>query len=81
MLSNKSEGLDRIVPLGEEHLGRASWEYVDHYHGERNHQGLDNVLLRGAPAPANENGWVACSTNTTVMRLDRGSILFGDDAI
>ena len=25
-------------------------------HGERNHQGLDNVLLKGAPAPANENG-------------------------
>jgi transposase InsO family protein len=58
VLSIKSECLDRIVPLGEGHLRRAIWEYVDHYHGERNHQGLDNVLLTGAPAPANENGRV-----------------------
>jgi hypothetical protein len=55
---SKSECLDRIVPLGEGHLRRAIWEYVDHYHGERNHQGLDNVLLKGTPTPANENGRV-----------------------
>ena len=30
-------------------------EYLAHYHGERNHQGLGNVLLRGSPDPANEN--------------------------
>jgi len=29
-----------------------------HYYGERNHQGLRNVLLRGSPEPANENGQV-----------------------
>jgi transposase InsO family protein len=58
VLSIKSECLDRIVPLGEGHLRRAVGEYLAHYHGERNHQGLDNLLLRGAPAPANENGRV-----------------------
>jgi putative transposase len=58
VLSVKSECLDRIVPLGEGHLRRALGEYLVHYHGERNHQGLDNVLLQGAPAPANENGRV-----------------------
>jgi putative transposase len=58
VLSIKSECLDRIVPLGETHLRRAIGEYLAHYHGERNHQGLDNVLLKGAPALANENGRV-----------------------
>ena len=58
VLSVKSECLDRIVPLGEGHVRRAIGEYLVHYHSERNHQGLDNVLLKGAPAPANENGRV-----------------------
>jgi putative transposase len=58
VLSIKNECLDRIVPVGEKHLRRAIGEYLAHYHGERNHQGLDNLLLQGAPAPANENGRV-----------------------
>lgn len=45
VLSIKSECLDRIVPLGEAHLRRAISEYVEHYHRERNHQGLDNELI------------------------------------
>ena len=28
---------------------RASTEFVEHYHGERNHQGLDNRLIAGPP--------------------------------
>lgn len=56
VLSVKSECLDRIVPLGAAHLPRAISEFVAHYHTERNHQGLDNVLLQGALTPANENG-------------------------
>ena len=58
VLSAKSECLDRIVPLGEAHLRRAIGEFVVHYHTERNHQGLDNVLLQGTLTPANENGRV-----------------------
>jgi transposase InsO family protein len=58
VLSIKSECLDRILPLGERHLRRAIGEYLAHYHGERNHQGLGNVLLMGAPEPANQNGRV-----------------------
>jgi len=56
--STKSECMDRIVPLGEGHLRQAIGEYVAHYHGERNHEGLDNVMLKGAPMPVNENGRV-----------------------
>ena len=39
------ERLDRIVPLREAHLRRAILEYVQHYHQERSHQGLENVLI------------------------------------
>ena len=63
VLSIKSECLDRIVPLGEAHLRRAIGEYLVHYHDERNHQGLANVLLTGAPPPAN--------TNASVLRRER----------
>jgi len=45
VLSIKSECLDRLVPLGEAHLRRAILEYTNHYHEERNHQGLDNELI------------------------------------
>jgi len=47
--SIKQECLARMIPLGERHLRRAVHEFVEHYHGERNHQGLDNALLTGAP--------------------------------
>jgi transposase InsO family protein len=63
VLSIKSECLDRIVPLGEAHLRRGIREYLGHYHGERNHRGLANVLLTGAPPPAN--------TNASVLRRER----------
>jgi putative transposase len=48
VLSIKSGCLDRMVPLGEEHRRRAILEYVAHYHGERNHQGLGNAPINGA---------------------------------
>jgi transposase InsO family protein len=40
--SIKSECLAQIIPLGEQHLRHAVKEYTEHYHVERNHQGLDN---------------------------------------
>ena len=48
--SIKEECLDRLIPLGERHFRRAITEYVAHYHQERNHQGLENALIAGAPA-------------------------------
>ena len=47
--SIKEECLDRLIPLGERHFRRAVAEYVEHYHGERNHQGLGNRLIAGPP--------------------------------
>ncbi|MCH7600205.1 MAG: transposase [Myxococcales bacterium] len=49
--SIKSECLSQIIPLGERHLRQAVKEFTEHYHVERNHQGLDNELIddqRGA---------------------------------
>lgn len=63
VLSIKSECLSKLVPLGERHLRVAVIEFVEHYHGERNHQGLDNQLLTKpvkTETPANDNTPVAC---------------------
>ncbi len=61
VLSIKSECLDRMILVGERHLRRAVDEYIEHYHLERTHQGLDNRLIDGVPE---------CSTGR-VMRLPR----------
>ena len=43
--SIKTECLDRVVPLGERHLRRLVRDFVEHYHAERNHQGIGNELI------------------------------------
>jgi len=43
--SIREECLDRVIPLGERQLRRTLAEFVAHYHGERNHQGLKNELI------------------------------------
>jgi len=48
--SIKHECLNRMVPLGEHHVRRALKEFVDHYHRERNHQGLANRRIDGSAA-------------------------------
>jgi putative transposase len=50
VLSIRTECLNRIVPLGEVHLRRAISEFVQHYHQERNHQGLENELIVASDA-------------------------------
>lgn len=43
--SIKAECLDRMIFVGQESLRRAVAEYMEHYHSERNHQGLENRLI------------------------------------
>jgi transposase InsO family protein len=43
--SIKDECLDRMIFVGQESLRRAVVEYMEHYHSERNHQGLENRLI------------------------------------
>jgi putative transposase len=45
--SIKEECLDRMIPIGEPHFRQAVAEYVEHYHAERNHQGIGNRLISG----------------------------------
>ncbi len=54
--SIKQECLRHLVPLGERHLRRTVGEFVAHYHSERNHQGLGNVIPFPAPDPPDDSG-------------------------
>ncbi len=56
--SIKEECLSRVVPLGEGHLRLLVREYMEHYHRERNHQGLDNRLLQRAPPPFRSDTYI-----------------------
>ncbi|PYR81148.1 MAG: transposase [Acidobacteria bacterium] len=57
--SIKEECLDRIIPIGERHFQHVITEFVEHYHRERNHQGLDNRLIAGTPM-TDRTGRVRC---------------------
>ena len=41
----KESCLERMILFGEGSLRRSVGEFLTHYHGERNHQGLDNRLI------------------------------------
>ena len=41
----KESCLDRMILVGEGSLRRAVGEFIEHYHHERNHQGLGNQLI------------------------------------
>ncbi|MFT5109703.1 MAG: putative transposase, partial [Pseudoalteromonas tetraodonis] len=56
--SIKNECLSRVVVLGERHLRLLVREYVEHYHRERNHQGLENRLLSEPPPPPKSDAGV-----------------------
>jgi hypothetical protein len=42
--SIKTECLEQFVLFGEDALRHVLREYLAHYHAERNHQGLENVI-------------------------------------
>jgi transposase InsO family protein len=56
----KESCLDRLILVGERSLRRAIHEFVEHYHHERNHQGVSNRLLFPATMTAHGNGSIAC---------------------
>ena len=58
--SIKSECLDKMVFFSPKHLRRAIEQFVAHYHGERNHQGLDNALIVREEAIATTEGEICC---------------------
>jgi putative transposase len=50
-----AEQVHKLVLLGEQQLRRAISEFVEHYHLERNHQGLDHRLLTSPTPPSNDS--------------------------
>ena len=58
--SIKSECLAQVIPIGEGHLRRVVREYVEHYHGERNHQGIGNRLIASPTSELRRAGSIEC---------------------
>jgi hypothetical protein len=56
--------------FGESAVRKATAELMAHYHGERNHQGLDNALICPEPEHAGVEG-AACRMSFWVELLDR----------
>jgi len=50
----KSECLNRMLIFGERHLEYLTNEFVEHYHKERAHQGLDNEIIEPPPKGTGE---------------------------
>ncbi len=60
MLSVKSECIDHLILFGEKALRRALSEFETHYHRERNHQGVGNLLLFPQNATEAKGGTIKC---------------------
>ena len=61
MLYVRTEVLNRVVPLGENHLRWLLSGFLAHYHGERHHQGLDSTLIDPDPTTTNNTrGRILC---------------------
>ena len=58
--SLKSECLDRMIFFGEESLRRALKQFSEHYHHERNHQGLGNELIEPEEEIGRSAGEIRC---------------------
>jgi putative transposase len=56
--SINEECVSKLIPIGTAMLRRSLHEYIEHYHLERNHQGLDNQLLVPCPPPHSRNSQV-----------------------
>jgi transposase InsO family protein len=73
--SIKESCLERMILFGEDALWTAIREFVAHYHSERNHQGLGNLLIFPDPSLNDRHGPVRCRSrlggmlNYTTVRL------------
>jgi hypothetical protein len=65
--SIKESCLDRMVLIGESSLQRATAEFVLHYHAERNHQGLENKIIRPEFAEFPNEGAINCRKRLVLL--------------
>ena len=59
--SVRTECLNRVIALGERHFSETLQTFVEHYHHERNHQGLGNRVLEYRAAKLPGPGFVGGS--------------------
>ena len=60
MKSLKSEALSRMIFFGEKSLRRAVTAFLEHYHAERNHQGVENQLIEPRDEVGQRDGKIEC---------------------
>ena len=60
MRSIREECFDRLIFFGEKSLRNSISQFLQHYHGERNHQGLENHLLVPGAEIGRTTGDVEC---------------------
>ena len=60
MRTMKSECLNKMIFFGEKSLRRALKEFAEHYHTERNHQGLENNIIDFQGESDSTSGPVQC---------------------
>jgi hypothetical protein len=72
-----------MIFFGQASLRHAVKHFMTHYHAERNHQGLGNLLLQPLSAPAllnrpisSDSAWVECSTTTIGKQPDCHESIF-----
>ena len=58
--SIKESCLDQLILIGEASLHRATSNFLLHYHQERNHQGLENKIIRPEFNPFPRHGAIKC---------------------
>ena len=58
--SIKDECLNRMIFVGQASLRRAVNDYLQHYHRERNHQGLENRLLQPMRGAKDQSTVINC---------------------
>ncbi len=60
MRSMKSECLGKFIFFGEKSLSRALTEFAEHYHSERNHQGIGNNIITPGEEVGRTRGEIQC---------------------
>lgn len=58
--SLKSECLSKMILFGGGMLRRTVLSYLEHYHQERNHQGLENRIIQPGDAVGHAGGEIQC---------------------
>jgi putative transposase len=60
MRTMKAECLNKMIFFGEKSLRRALKEFTEHYHTERNHQGIGNEIIEPGEEVGNTEGEILC---------------------